>query len=61
MFRVSETVFDPGTEYVARVYNTVKNNSIYQGPASHVSAEIRWKTPAISATDGGKNKPLIVL
>ncbi|XP_060713289.1 interleukin 21 receptor, tandem duplicate 2 isoform X2 [Tachysurus vachellii] len=52
VFRVSETVFDPGTEYVARVYNTVKNNTVYQGTASHLSAEIRWKTPAISATDG---------
>ncbi|XP_027031981.2 interleukin 21 receptor, tandem duplicate 2 [Tachysurus fulvidraco] len=51
VFAVSETGFDPGTEYIARVYNTVKNINGYNGTASHVSAEIRWKTPAISATD----------
>ncbi|KAG7316921.1 hypothetical protein KOW79_019219 [Hemibagrus wyckioides] len=52
VYNVSETVFDPGTEYVARVYNTVMKDNGYKGTPSHESAEIRWKTRPASAVDG---------
>ncbi|XP_053469187.1 interleukin 21 receptor, tandem duplicate 2 [Ictalurus furcatus] len=53
VYRISETLFDPGTEYIARVYNKIIPNDKYHGTMSHGSAEIRWNTPQAATTMQG--------
>ncbi|KAF5908045.1 interleukin-21 receptor-like, partial [Clarias magur] len=43
-YRIPETHFAPGTEYIAMVYNKIVQTALYNGTMSHGSSEIRWKT-----------------
>lgn len=65
MYNISETRFQPGTEYIAKVYTEVIQTAVYQGTRSHGSAEIRWKTPqagksVVGVTVGDKNNYAII-
>lgn len=66
VYRISETLFDPGTEYIASVYNKIIPNDYYHGTMSHGSAEIRWNTPQagkseVSVTAGDMNHYVMLL
>ncbi|KAI4903362.1 hypothetical protein NFI96_010768 [Prochilodus magdalenae] len=44
-FNVSETQFEPDTQYTAMVCNDIQNGSRYVGICSHWSTNVKWKTP----------------
>lgn len=65
-YRISEANFEPGTEYIATVYNKIIPTAIYYGTKSHGSNEIRWKTPqagksVVSVSTRDKNYYVIIL
>lgn len=45
VYNIPEAQFEPGTEYIAEVYNRIIPSTTYNGTTSYGSNIIRWKTP----------------